>query len=285
MCVLRLRQHKAITRDKKGVTMINLARQAFSNPFLSSVGSSFQPGVVSSVGRCPCCGNTVAVASPIQPQSLGFQPLGVGGTLGQQMGGFAQNPFAGSQAASYGQINPLASQLTMGSSQPINPLAQQLATNWPVSAIPHQGIGSRLGSFGVDPRFAFGSVGQQFGYNDPNVVSGLNQPIGGDPISSLVQQHQLNQLAQQQQQLPIRSLIGGQQGFGSQSFVPGLGSPINQWADPIRSLIEAQLISQLTTNPLYQLQRAYNTPEGGFGIPFGAGQQFNPFFANVPFYG
>ena len=258
--------------------MFNLARQAFSNPFLSSVGSSLQPGVP--VGRCPCCGNTVAVA-PIQPQSVGFQPLGVGGTLGQQMGGFAQNPFAGTQGANYGQISPLASQLPMGSPQTINPLAQQVATNWPVSAIPQQGGGGRVGGFGVDPRF--GSVGQQFGFNDPTVVSGLNQPIGGDPISSLFQQHQLNQLAQQQ--LPIRSLIGGQQGLGSQSFVPGLGSQINQSADPYRSLIEAQLISQLTTNPLYQLQRAYNTPEGGFGTPFGAGQQFNPFFANVPFYG
>ena len=260
--------------------MFNLARQAFSNPFLSSVGSSLQPGV--SVGRCPCCGNTVAVA-PIQPQSVGFHPLGVGGTLGQQMGGFGQSPFAGSQAGNFGQINPLTSQLPIGSPQTINPLAQQVATNWPVSALSQQAGGSRVGGFGVDPRF--GSAGQQFGFNDPNAGSGLNQSIGGDPISSLIQQHQLNQLAQQQQQLPIRSLIGGQQGLGSQSFVPGLGSQINQWADPYRSLIEAQLISQLTNNPLYQLQRAYNTPEGGFGTPFGAGQQFNPFFANVPFYG
>ena len=276
--------------------MINLARQAFTNPFLSQVGSSFQPGVVSSVGRCPCCGNTVAVSSPIQPQSLGFQPQGVGGTLGQQMGGgFTQNPYAGSQVGNYGQINPLAqlgtgfgqtinplAQLGGGFPQTINPLAQQLATNWPISAISHQGLGGRIGGHAADPRFAFGSVGQQFGFNDPNVVSGLNQPFGGDPVSSLLQQ-QLNPLAQQQ--LPIRSLIGGQQGLGSQSFLPGLGSQINQWTDPYRSFIEAQLISQLTNNPLYQLQRAYNTPESGFGIPFGVGQQFNPQFGNVPFYG
>ncbi|HKA16790.1 MAG TPA: hypothetical protein VKN18_00605 [Blastocatellia bacterium] len=260
--------------------MINLARQAFANPFLSGVGTSFQPGAVNTVGRCPCCGSTVAVASPIQPQIGGLQTLGVGGTLGQQMGGFSSVPYAGSQPTGFPQVNPLASQL-MGSSQTINPLAAQLGTNWPVSAIPHQGIGSRLGAYGVDPRLAFGGVGQQFGYNDPNVLPGLNQGIAGDPISSLFQQ-QVNPLAQQQ--LPIRSLIGGQQGLGAQSLIPGIGSQVGQWADPYRSFLEAQWISQLT-NPLHQLHRAYGAPETGFGTPFGVGQQFNPFFANVPFYG
>jgi hypothetical protein len=259
--------------------MINLARQAFANPFLSAGGTSFQPGVVNTVGRCPCCGSTVAVASPIQPQLGGLQTQGVGGTLGQQMGGFASAPFAGSQTG-FPQIHPLASQL-MGSPQTINPLAAQLGTNWPVSAISHQGIGTRPGGFGVDPRLAFGGVGQQFGFNDPNVVPGLNQPITGDPISSLFQQ-QVNPLGQQQ--LPIRSLFGGQQGLGGQSLIPGIGSQVGQWADPYRSFIEAQLISQLT-NPLYQLQRAYGGPETGIGTPFGAGQQFNPFFANIPFNG
>ena len=65
---------------------------------------------------------------------------------------------------------------------------------------------------------------------------------------------------------------------------------LTQWADAYRAFIEAQLISQLASNPLYQLQRAYGgVPEAtGQGMPFGAGQQgqqFNPFLANVPFYG
>jgi len=192
------------------------------------------------------------------------------------MGGFASVPYGGSQTVGLPQINPQQ----MGYPQTINPLAAQLGTNWPVSAISQQGIGSRLGAFGVDPRLAFGGVGQQFGFNDPNIVPGINQGIGGDPISSLFPQ-QVNQLAQQQ--LPIRSLIGGQQGLGAQSF-PGIGSQVGQWADPYRSFLEAQWISQLT-NPLHQLLRTYGAPESGLGAPFGAGQQFNPFFANVPFYG
>jgi hypothetical protein len=166
----------------------------------------------------------------------------------------------------------------MGSPQSINPIAAQFGTNWPVSAISHQAIG-RAGAHGVDPRLALGAIGQQFGFNDPNVVPGINQAIAGDPISSLFPQ-QLNPLSQQQ--LPIRSLAGGQQGFGSQAFTPGFGSPVNQWADPYRSFIEAQLISQLTNHPLYQLQQPYSTLPG---MQFGAGQQFNPFFSNVPFYG
>jgi len=257
--------------------MINLARQAFTNPFLSTTGASFQPGVVNSVGRCPCCGNAVAIASPIQPQSSGINPLGFGGTPGQQMGGFASIPYAGSQTAGFNQNNPFLSQLTMGSSQPINPLSAQLGTNWPLAAISHQGVG-RLGAQGIDPRLAFGGIGQQFGSHDPSVVPGLNQAIAGDPISSLFTQ-QLNPLAQQ---LPIRSLGGVQQGFGSQPYTQGLGSPAAQWNDPYRSFIEAQWISQLANHPLYQLQQAYSTVPG---TQFGVGQQFNPFASNVPFYG
>ena len=263
--------------------MINLARQAFDNPFLSALGVSAQPGV----GRCPYCGNTVAVASAIQPQTAGLNPLGVGANLGQQMGGFAPNPYGVSQTTGFGQINPLASQFTTGVPQAINPFVGQPASNWP-GHLSQQGVGGRVGGFGSDPRFAFGTGGQQFGYNDPNVVPGLINPtIAGDPIRSLFSQ-QVNPLAQQQ--LPIRPLISGQQGLGSQSFIPGIGSPITQWADAYRAFIEAQLISQLASNPLYQLQRAYGgVPEATWqGMPFGAGQQgqqFNPFFANVPFYG
>jgi len=266
--------------------MINLARQAFANPFLSATGASFQPGVATSVGRCPCCGNVVAVAGTIQPQTAGLNPLGVGPNFGQQMGGFVPNPYGVSQTAGFGQTNPVASQFTTGVPQAINPFLGQLASNWPGSSHQtHQGGGSRLGGYGADPRFAFGNAGQQFGYNDPNVGQGLINPtIAGDPISSLFSQ-QINPLAQQQ--LPIRPLIGGQQGFGSQTFIPGSASQTPQWVDPYRAFIEAQLISQLASNPLYQLQRAYGgVPEvTGLGMPIGVGQQFNPLFANVPFYG
>ena len=277
--------------------MINLARQAFDNPFLSAVGVSSQPGV----GRCPYCGNTVAVASTIQPQTAGLNPLGVGTNLGQQMGGFAPNQYAASQPTGFGQINPLASQFTTGVPQAVNPFVAQPASNWP-GHLSHQGVGGRVGGYGSDPRFAFGAGGQQFGYNDPNVAPGfINPTIAGDPIRSLFSE-QVNPLAQQQ--LPIRPLISGQQqglgaqsfipgiqqGLGSQSFTPGIASPITQWADAYRAFIEAQLISQLASNPLYQLQRAYGgLPEAtGQGMPLGAGQQgqqFNPFLANVPFYG
>jgi hypothetical protein len=282
---LYVRQHETINNCKtKEVTMINLARQAFANPFLPAVGASFQPGQVSSIGTCPCCGNTVAVASPIQPQTAGLNPLNIGQNLGQQIGGLVPNPYAVSQTTGFGQINPLSYQFTPGVPQAINPFVAQLASNW-AGNLPHQGVDRRFGVYGADPRFGFGTP-QQLGYNDPTAVpASINPAFTGDPIGSLYAQH-VNPLAQQQ--LPIRPLIGGQQGLGSQSqsFIPGFASPTTQWADPIRMLIEAQLISQIASNPFYQLQRAYGgVPDAtGQGMPF-AGQQLNPLFANVPFYG
>jgi len=120
-----------------------------------------------------------------------------------------------------------------------------------------------------------------FGQQHP-ILSALAQQ-SGDPIASQWSQQQ-NPLYQQQ--LPIRPLIGGQQGIGSQTWTPGM-SPTAQPVDPYRTFVEAQLISQLVNNPLYQLQRAFaGVPEtGGMGMPFGMGQQFNPPFANAPFYG
>jgi hypothetical protein len=264
--------------------MINLPRQAFANPFQSVGGSTFQQGAVGSVGRCPFCGTAVSVGSTIQPQTAGFNPLGIGASLGQQLGGSVPTPYSVSQGTGFGQINPFASQSTPG----INPMNPQLGTNWAGAApLSQQGVGGRTGAYGIDPRFAFGTGPQQFGYTDPNLVPGLNPTIAPDPIGLLLSQ-QWNQLAQQQQQqLPIRPLIGGQQALGyQQSMLPGFASPATQWADPYRAFVEAQLISQLANNPLYHLQRAYGgVPElTGLAVPFG-GQQFNPLFANVPFYG
>ena len=243
--------------------MFNFARQGFANPFLSGVGA-VQPGVAGSVGRCPVCGNAVTVTgtiSTLQAPTTGFNPLAVA----QQM------PYGVSSGTGFGSINPLGSGFTTGITPNINPLAAQLGANWPVSShFANQGVG-RVGPYGIDPRVAFGTV-------DPNLA-----PVIGDPISSLLQ-HQTNPLFQQQ--LPIRSLIGSQQGIGTQQLIPGFASGVNQWADPYRAFIEAQLISQLAANPLYQLQRGYGgLPETtGLGMPF-AGQSINPFFANVPFYG
>ena len=280
--------------------MINLARQGFANPFLAATGASFQPGPTGSVGRCPLCGN--AVSSTSQHQTTGLNPLEIapnlGQQLGQQMGGFPPNPFGISQAAGLGQVNPFAqlsggfqqsvnpfAQLSGGFQQTINPLAGQVPPGAFSGQQSHQSLG-RPGAYGIDPRLGFNPMAQQqFGYADPNAVPGLINPsMASDPINSIWSQ-QLNPATQQ---LPIRPLIGGQQGFGSQSFGPGVGTAITPWNDPYRAFIEAQLLSQLAAaNPLYQVQRAYGgVPEStGSFSPFGVGQQFNPLFANLPFYG
>src|SRR5512143_3946405 len=118
--------------------MINLARQALSNPFLSAVGApSFQPGV-SAVGRCPYCGNAVAAGTTIQSQTTGLNPQAVGAGFGQQMGGFVPNPYAVPQPTGGGQINPFASQF---------------------GQLSHHGVGGQASGFGVggysiDPRLA-----------------------------------------------------------------------------------------------------------------------------------
>jgi hypothetical protein len=203
--------------------------------------------------------------------------LGIG-TAGQQAG--VPTPYA-AQGTGFGQINPLAAQFAGGALPGINPMVPQSGANWPVLAyLAQQGLGARTGLFG-DPRHAFGG-GQQPGYADPTQIPGLNPGVSGDPISSLLSQ-QWNQ--QTQQQLPIRPLIGGQQGSGFQPSVPGFGLPTTQFADPYRMFIEAQLIAQLANNPLYQLQRAYGGVPEIPGMAFGVGQQFSPFFGNVPLYG
>jgi hypothetical protein len=228
--------------------MFNLARQAFTNPFVS-----INPFV---------------------------------SALGQQAGWFGPNPYAAGQMIGLGQINPLAAQIGV---QPfVNPFTTQLGSLPTTSPLSHPALGGRFGGYGVDPRFAFGTGVQQPGYTDPNLVAALINPqiapqIGNDPIASQWSQ-QLNPLYQQQQ-LPIRPLIGGQQGIGSQAWVPGI--PTSQGVDPYRTFVEAQLICQLANNALNQLQRTFaGVPEAvGMGVPFGVGQQFNPLFANTPFYG
>jgi len=228
--------------------MFNFARQGFANPFASAVGASLQPGIGTSVGRCPACGNLTTVAgalSTVQPQTLGMHSPGVG-----------QQTFGISPTVGFGLINPLTPN--------INPLAQ-FGTPWAAPThFANQGVG-------------------RFGAADPNFA-----PVIGDPISLLMSQQQLNPVVNSlvQQQLPIRPLIGGQQAIGAPQLVPGFASGVNQWAEPYRAFIEAQLISQLATNPLYQLARGYTgIPEAtGLGAPL-AGQPFNPFVSNVPFYG
>jgi hypothetical protein len=216
--------------------------------------------------------------------------------------------------AQFGQYNPLA-QFAAGIAPGINrsdvqmtgqynPLLSQIAGG--VTGINPLGVPTTA-QYGIDPRVTFGGTGQQFGFTDPNVASGLNNPgIAGDPIALLMSQ-QLNPLVHQQ--LPIRSLIDTPQNAGFQQNVPGIGFPVTQWPvaqpiahlDPYRAFIEAQLISQLAANPLYQLQhqvqprfqqgfqqglqQGYGVPETtGLGVP-GVGQQFNPLYGTVPFCG
>ena len=269
--------------------MINLARQAFGNQFQPTVGSSFQPGSVGSPGRCPFCGNAVALGIGGQSH-IGFNP-GLGATLGQQTGGNVQ--YGLPQGTGFGQTNPLA-QFGAGVTPGINQMNAPVGAGWQNVGNPGQlGTGGR-GNFGIDTRYG---VPSQFGYGDPNIAGGLS-PIANDPISALLTQ-QLNPWTQQQQ-LPIRPLIGPQQGF-QQPLTPL--APGIQWADQYRTFIEAQLLSQLVNNPLYQLQRAYGgVPEfNAPGMPFGGqqfnplvpnspgmlfgGQQFNPLVANSPFFG
>lgn len=257
--------------------MINFARQGFANPFLSAVGASFQPGVAGSV-RCPYCGNAVTIAGSV---GAGLNPLGVGST-GQQTGGFVPSPYGGYQTPGLGMTNPLA--LQFGTSVPpnVNPLAAQFTTTWPIPTHLANPALSRVGAYGIDPRIALGGIGQQFGGIDPNVGSVFaGSPIAGDPISSLLAQQALAQ-----QQLPIRPLISSKQGIGTGQLTPGFSSGVNQWVDPYRAFIEAQLVSQMAANPLYQLTRGYaGVPEtAGIGMPF-TGQQFNPLLGNVPFFG
>src|ERR1041384_7526990 len=140
--------------------MINFPRQAYVNPFLSALNTPFG----------------------------GVNPL----ALGQQMGGIVPAPFGYLPMTQFGQYNPLAAQIGAGfnpvTSQigqagqftspfggvtpAINPVFAQTATNWPGSQYPQQGVGGRIGPYGVDPRVSAGA-GQQFGYTDPNVILGL----------------------------------------------------------------------------------------------------------------
>lgn len=247
--------------------MINFARQGFANPFLSATGFSFQPGIAGCTG---------------------WHPTAIG--LGQQVGGFAANPYGVPGVTGFGLINPLAAQFQTAGLPNINPLTVPLM-NWQPSQFYNPGVGR-----GIDPRFGYGATEQAFGQSYPGMSPlGINPLVAGDPITSLLLQQQSNPLVNPllQQQLPIRSLIGGQQGIGAQHPTLGVASPVTQWADPYRAFVEAQLISQLVSNPLYQLlQRGYGgVPEAtGFGVPFGGqsinpiGQSINP-FANVPFCG
>ncbi len=333
--------------------MINFARQAYVNPFLSTVSTPFggvnpqiwgQPmGLVptpfSYLPMTAQFGQYNPLAAQLAAQiasgqiASGFVPginrgdVQMTGQYNQLLSQIAAGIVPGitrSDVQMTGQFNPFGSQLPGGLPQTINPFSGQTATNWPGSThLSQQGVGDRTSAYGIDPRVAFGATGQQIGqqygqqlgWADPNVVAGLNNPgLAADPISLLVSQ-QLNPLVHQQ--LPIRSLINTpqnagfqptfQQGFqpSFQQGFPGVGpqaaqAPLTQWPvaqpivhlDPYRAFIEAQLISQLATNPLYQVQHqlqplfqpGYGAQQAGLGVP-GVGQQFNPYYGNAPFCG
>src|SRR6266436_1014571 len=262
--------------------MINFARQAYVNPFLSTVSTPFggvNPQIWGQqMGLVP----TPFSYLPMTAQFGQYNPLAAQLAAqiasGQIASGFVPGINRGDVQMT-GQYNQLLSQLAAGLPQTINPFSGQTATNWPGSThLSQQGVGDRTSAYGIDPRVAFGATGQQIGqqygqqlgWADPNVVAGLNNPgLAADPISLLVSQ-QLNPLVHQQ--LPIRSLINApqnagfqptfQQGFqpSFQQGFPGVGpqaaqAPLTQWPvaqpivhlDPYRAFIEAQLISQLAT--------------------------------------
>jgi hypothetical protein len=311
--------------------MINFPRQAYANPFLTALNSPFggvnpltlgqQMGglVPTPFGYLPM--TQLAQYDPLAQVGAGIvpgiSPLGIGQAVNPLTSQFGQyNPLLSQIGAGFnpvtsqfGQVGQNASQ-SGGYTPAINPFFAQSTTNWPGAQYTQpnysqQAVGGRIGAYGVDPRVTGAGVGQQFGYTDPNVILGLlNTALAGDPFG----QQQVNPFGQQQvnpfgqQQLPIRPLINSPQMGGFQSSVPGIAQG-TQWpaaqVDPYRAFIEAQLISQLATNPLYQLQHQLQPhfqqgfqpgfgggPETiGLGTPFGTGQQFNPLYGNVPFCG
>src|ERR1041384_1527953 len=195
----------------------------------------------------------------------GVNPL----ALGQQMGGIVPAPFGYLPMTQFGQYNPLAAQVAAGIVPGINPV----------------GFGQGLNAM-TPPLGQYNPLQSQIG-------AGFNRLI----------QQQMKQFVQQQ--LPIRPLINSPQLGWGHSNVRGIAQG-TQWpgaqVDPYRAFIEAQLIAQFATNPLYQLQhqlqhqiqprfqqgfqQGYGGPEGiGFGAPLGTGQQFNPLYGNVPFCG
>jgi len=232
------------------VAMLNFARPGFANPFQFTGGPSFQPFGGGFPGAFP----------------TGF---------GHQTNPFVQIPFQ----AQFALSNPLA---TIGAGfGGISPWIGQAMTNLPMGINP---IGVRFGNYGfgnygIDPRLAL-IAGQHAGFSDPNVVPyGIGAQSFVDPIVSLLsQQHnQVNPLVAsllQQQQPPIRSLIGNQQGSNLPSFVQTPSVSMGQWTDPYRAILETQLLSQIATNPLYQFQR----PSEGWSVPLGAAS-INPLAA------
>lgn len=337
--------------------MTNFARQAYVNPFLSTVGTPFGGVNPLTWGQQMGLAPTPFSYLPMTAQFGQYNPLAAqlaaqiaagqiaAGVPGINRGDVQMtgqyNPFLSQIAAGIvpginrgdvqgtGQFNPFVSQLTGGFPQTINPFSGPTATNWPGSThFSQQGVVDRTSAYGIDPRVAFGATGQQFGqqfgqqlgqqlgWADPNVAGGLNNPgLAADPISLLMSQ-QLNPLVHQQ--LPIRSLINAPQNAGVQpnfqhgfqpNFQQGFAgvapqavqAPVTQWPvaqpiahlDPYRAFIEAQLISQLATNPFYQLQQqqlqplfqqGYGAQQTGLGVS-GIGPQFNPFYGNAPFCG
>ncbi|HWP42593.1 MAG TPA: hypothetical protein VNO14_05120 [Blastocatellia bacterium] len=138
---------------------------------------------------------------------------------------------------------------------------------------------SQVGGFGINPLAAINPLvaAQLAGSVNPYLAAQTytHPQVIGDPVTQAV-------LAQQP---PIRSLTGGTHMGVPQQHIPGLTPQVGTpWIDPVTALVQAQLISQLANNPLWQLSRGFGGMEtGGFGLPFGIGQQFANPLTHFPF--
>jgi hypothetical protein len=255
--------------------MINLARNPFVNPFVNPFMA------------VPNFGGVSPFASQIGGVNPLASPLGGISPFTSQMGG-VQHPLFASQMAG---ISPLTSQIGGGA---ISPFAAQTGWGNPLT--------SQIGGVGANLPLGYGATGQ-FGTQFKPMLTGIGQSkfntlAGGlghslAGINPLVAQALTNPAilsdptvqALISQQLPIRPLTSGMQGFGSQQHIPGLTPQITgqQWVDPYTAFVQAQLYAQLVNHPLFQLSRGFGgTEAGGFGAPF-AGQQFQTPLANYPF--
>lgn len=245
--------------------MINVARNPFVNPFVNPFMTV--PGIgginpfTSQLGWINPFASQLGGVSPFTSQMGGISPLA------SQMGGFAANLPGG-----YGATGQFGA--------PFNPVAGGLGQSQ---------FSPLAGGFG-QPQFSHlaGGIGQsQFSHQAgvPGSWAGINPNVAAQAYTNPAILSDPTLQALLAQQIPIRSLTGGLQSGAFQPNIQGLTPQVTggQWVDPYTAFVQAQLISQLVNNPLFQLSRGYGGAEaGGHGVPF-AGQPFQTPLTNYPF--
>lgn len=246
--------------------MFNVARYGIGNPFAQNPFA--QNPFVQLTGGVP-----------LHPAAGGINPffhaagLGLINPLGIQPGVFSVHP-----QPWFGQINaqqPFQAPTGFGPTvSPLaNPILAQLCGWYPGMSPINPNIGqSAGGQFGGPVPGGYGQTGFGGIGSTTQQPQLYNQGIVVDPTLAALCAQQLNPLAQQ---LPIRPFMN----VGGINPIAG-----GQWIDPYSAaLIQAQLVSQLAANPLYQLSRQVTgVPETG--LPFGGlGQGLQQGFVNTPF--